>query len=151
MTTELGSCISFLSVGSPKLTVYLDVTSKYADPQTVGHMQAALSETGWLRLSLGSASKRCHSLPSAGTTALRRAQLITRHPRGGKLWVPRIGRQRLYRPGGGKHRRWGGRVILGDERCRQRTVFPSKLRDHPRRDLTPSTPVQTGTEEPPGC
>ena len=49
--------------------------------------------------------------------------------------------------------RTDGRVVLGEETRLQSANrgLPSILCDHPGRDLTPSVPVPTGTEGPPGC
>ena len=111
-------------------------------------VQVAPAETGCLNLRRASAA----TTSSAGTSALRRAQQLTRPPRGGKLRAARKGRERLGRSGSGKPPRRDGRVILGEERRLQITTAPRNLCDHPPgRDLTSSAPVQTGTKGPPGC
>ena len=64
-------------------SVLLDVT--YADPQAGVHMRAGSAD----RNGSLSAASTSEALRSSGTGVFRRTQLATRHPRGGKLWVPR--------------------------------------------------------------
>ena len=63
-----------------------DVT--YADPQAGVHMRAGCADRK--RISgFHFRGAQAQPLRSSGTGALRRTQLQTRHPRGGKLWAPR--------------------------------------------------------------
>lgn len=118
----------------------------YAVPQAMRHMRAGTppyptspppspaqpnpesTDTGWLL-----------SLPrraSAATTFIRDRGLqtsaaVNRHPRGGRFWAPKNGRQRLDRPGGGRHRRSDGRIVPIEDRRLQGTAFPNILSCHP--------------------
>ena len=88
--------------------------------------QAVLAETDQLLLFLRRASLR-----SSRTGVLRRAQLQTRHPRGGKLWVPRERRRQPDRSGSGQHCRRDGRIVPSAERRLRGTPLPDHSCDHP--------------------
>ena len=67
-------------------SILLDVT--YADPQAGVHMRCR--KRGSKRISgFYFRGAQTQPLRSSGTGVLRRTQLQTRHPRGGKLWAPR--------------------------------------------------------------
>ena len=80
-------------------------------------------------------------LRPSGTGVLRRAQLQTRHHRGGKLWAPRQRRQRPDRSCGGKHSRRDERIVPIAERRLQGTPIPNNLCDYSGRDFTPSSSI----------
>ena len=108
--------------------------------------QAALTETDQLLPLLRCAS----AITTLGTHVLRRVQLQTRHPRGGKLWAPRKGRQRPDRSNSGQHRWRDSRIVPSAERHLQGTPPPDCLCDHPGRHFAPSVQVQISPEGPPG-
>ena len=87
----------------------------YADPQAGVHMRTSGADLDESAASTSSeARKRNQSLYARpGQLAVfRRAQLQTRHPRGGKLWAPRERRQRPDRSGSGQHHsRRDGQIV----------------------------------------
>ena len=120
-------------------SILLNVT--YADPQAGVHMRVGSADRNGSAASTSEARKRNHYVRSSGTGVLRRTQLQTRHPRGGKLWAPRQRRQRPDRSGGGKHRWRDGRTVPSAERRVQGATIPNNLCDHSGRDFAQSSSI----------